>query len=491
VGVSFDHAMSPLSETMTPFVGIDIGTSGTKVLAVDQNGRVVGGGEHSHQTSHPQPGFSEQDPEQWISSARAALGQLGTVRPAGIAVTGQMHGLVLLDSHDRLLRPAILWNDGRAASQRRWIEDRVGVARLLELAANRAMPGFTASSLLWVREHEPETFRRVRRLMLPKDYVRWRLYGGDPVTDASDASGTLLFDVRRRAWSAPLVDELELDPSLLPEVVESAQRVAVTADGTPVAAGAGDQTAAALGIGLRPDGPIGVALGTSGVLTSLSTKPPSEAITGHLQELASCGDRVWQTMGVTLAAGGSVAWWQQVSGEEQLPTLLNEASAWPVGSEGVTFLPYLSGERAPHLDEELRGSFSGLSAGHDRGALTRAVIEGVACSLADVLALLNEHDGRRHDRARVTGGLARSELVSGVVASALGLVLEHTEVEHGTSYGAALLAGITAGAFATLEEAAALPRVTRVTEPAAAEAGRYEQLRQRFRSLYREPDTHS
>lgn len=470
---------------MTTFVGLDVGTSGTKVLAVDQAGRVVGGGEHAHQTSHPQPGFSEQDPEQWVSAARAALAQLGTVRPAGIAVTGQMHGLVLLDGRDRLLRPAILWNDGRAATQRRWIEDRIGVARLLALVANRAMPGFTASSLLWVREHEPDTFRRVRRIMLPKDYVRWRLYGGDPVTDVSDASGTLLFDVRQRAWSSTLVDELELDPSMLPEVVESTQCVAVTADGTPVAAGAGDQTAAALGIGVLPGGPIGVALGTSGVLTSLSTQAPSETIGGQLQELASYTDGVWQTMGVTLAAGGSVAWWQQVSGREELGTLLDEARVWPVGSEGLTFLPYLSGERAPHLDEELRGSFSGLSASHDRGALTRAVIEGVACSLADVLTLLNERDGRQPDRARVTGGLARSELVSGVVASALGLVLEHTDVEHGTSYGAALLAGVTAGVFATAEEAAGLPRVTRVTEPAAGQADRYEQLRQRFRSLYR------
>jgi xylulokinase len=474
---------------MTPFVGIDVGTSGTKVLAVDQHGRVVGAGEQAHRTTNPQPGFSEQDPDQWVSAARAALGQLHGVRPTGIAVTGQMHGLVLVDDRGRLLRPAILWNDGRAASQRRWIEERVGVARLLELSANRAMPGFTASSLLWVREHEPDTFRRVHRILLPKDYVRWRLYGGEPVTDVSDASGTLLFDVRRRAWSSTLVDELGLDPSMLPEVVESTERVAVAAGGTPVAAGAGDQTAAALGIGLLPDGPIGVALGTSGVLTSLSTRPPSDAITGHLQELASYTDGVWQTMGVTLAAGGSVSWWQQVSGKEQLDTLLDEASAWPVGSGGVTFLPYLSGERAPHLDEELRGSFSGLATGHDRGALTRAVIEGVACSLADVLTLLNARDGRQARRARVTGGLARSELVSGVVASALGLVLEHTDVEHGTAYGAALLAGMSAGIIASPEEAAALPRVTRVTEPGAEQTDCYEQLRARFRSLFRAPDS--
>ncbi len=465
---------------MPTFVGLDVGTSGTKALAVDRRGHVLACAERSHATSRPQPGFSEQDPEDWVRSATQALHDVGQTRPTGLACSGQMHGLVLLDGRGRVLRPAILWNDGRAAAERREIEELVGASRLLSLVANRPVPGFTAPSLLWVRRHEPDIWERVRMMMLPKDYVRWRMMGGAPVTDVSDASGTLLFDVRRRRWSAELLDALELDHTLLPEVIECAAGVGASSDGTSVVAGAGDQAAAALGVGLRANGPIGISVGTSGVLAELRSAPPAAETDGRLQELCAYSSEVWQTMGVTLAAGGSFAWWQGCCGQASAEVLIAEAEAWPPGCEGLTFLPYLSGERAPHHDERLRGSFAGLAAHHDRGALTRAVIEGVACSLADVLALMQSP--RRTLTARLSGGLAKSRLVREIIASVTGLTLELTSVADSAAYGAALLAGVAAHEF-DVHEAAAIPQGFEVTEPVAADQDAYVGLLDRYRRL--------
>jgi xylulokinase len=470
---------------VSSFVGIDVGTSATKALAIDREGRVTGRGERAHQTIRPRPGFSEQDPEVWVRAAESALGDLNATEVAGWALTGQMHGLVLLDARQRVLRPAMLWNDGRASLERRMIEQRIGLERLLELVANRSMPGFTASSLLWIREHEPEVWERVRMIMLPKDYVRWRLFGGDPVTDVSDASGTLLFDVRRRCWSPEMLDALEIEPGMLPDVTESTVAVGWAQNGAPVGAGAGDQAAAALGTGLKPDGQIGVALGTSGVVMRLTSAAPTADVDGRLQELCGCGEGIWQSMGVTLAAGGALAWWQRCSGGEPLTTLLAEAERWPVGCDGLTFLPYLSGERAPYLDGEIRGSFAELADHHERGAMTRAVVEGIACSLAEVLAVVSgPTDGT--GTARVSGGLARSPLVAEIVASILGRTLEHCEVDDATSFGAAVLAGVVAGGVDGLEEGAGVPRVRSVTEPNPAELEAYRRLREGFRRRHLE-----
>jgi xylulokinase len=366
------------------------------------------------------------------------------------------------------------------------IEEQLGREGLLHLVANVPMPGFTAPSLLWVRDHEPEVWKQVRRVMLPKDYVRWRAVGGESVTDVSDASGTLLFDVRQRRWSTSIIDRLGLEPSWLPEAVEAVERVGWTPGGTPVAAGAGDQAAAALGMGLQPDGAIGVSLGTSGVLAKLRSTPPTADTDGRLQELCGYSAGTWQTMGVTLSAGGSLAWWQRCCREADLQILLGEAAGWPPGCDGLTFLPYLSGERAPHLDEEIRGSFTGLAAHHDRGAMTRAVVEGVACSLSDVLALLQP--GHLEHPARLTGGLARSPLISEILSSTLGCVLEHTVVDEGAAYGAALLAGVAAGVLEDVAEVSELPRVAKRTEPDASLEDTYRQLRERFRNLYPRAD---
>lgn len=466
---------------MAAFVGLDIGTSGTKALAIGERGQVLAGAERSHPTRRPQAGFCEQDPEDWVRSASQALRELAAEPAAGLAVAGQMHGLVLLDGRGRVLRPAILWNDGRAAVQRREIEELVGVPRLLSLVANRPTPGLTAPSLLWVRKHEPELWKRVRKLMLPKDYVRWQIAGGDPVTDVSDASGTLLFDVRRRRWSVEVLAGLGLSRSSLPEVAESCERVHGAGD-PPVAAGAGDQAAAALGVGLRADGPIGISVGTSGVLAALRSTPPGARIDGRLQELCACSPHTWQTMGVTLAAGGSLAWWRSCCGGAPTDVLLAEAGQWPPGCEGLTFLPYLSGERAPHHDERIRGAFAGLAAHHDRGALTRAVIEGVACSLADVLGLIQQSHAT--GPARISGGLARSRLVREIIASVTGLTLELTSVLDSTAYGAALLAGVAAQAFVDVDEAAAIPGGGDVTEPVSAHQDAYGALLDRYRGLY-------
>jgi len=466
---------------MERFVGVDVGTSGTKAVAVDREGRALARSKAPHSSRHPRPGFSEQDPEDWVRSATAALREIAPGPWAGIAFTGQMHGLVLLDGRGRVLRPAILWNDGRSAAERRQIETTIGTARLLDLVANLPIPGFTASSLLWVREHEPEVWRKARRMMLPKDYVRWRIGGGEPVTDVSDASGTLLFDVRRRRWSEEVVAALELDRSLLPETVESAAPVNEPGERNAIAAGAGDQVAAALGVGLLAGGPIGISLGTSGVLARLGAEPPAEC-DGRLQQLCAHSPDAWQTMGVTLAAGGSLAWWQRCCGEADTDVLLAEASEWPAGCDGLTFQPYLSGERAPHNDETLRGSFTGLSVHHDRGALTRAVIEGVACSLADVLDLMGPGPGPAS--ARISGGLAESGLVREIIASVTGISLELMTVADSTAYGAALIAAVAAGAFADCAEAAALCKPVGVTEPVDPDRGAYAEVLSRYRELH-------
>jgi xylulokinase len=472
---------------MELFVGVDVGTSGTKVVAIDRSGHALARAGASHASHHPRPGFSEQDPEDWVRSATRALAEIGEEPSAGLAFTGQMHGLVLLDGRGRVLRPAILWNDGRSAAERKQIETSIGAARLLDLVANLPIPGFTASSLLWVRNHESEIWSRVRRLMLPKDYVRWRIAGGDSITDVSDASGTLLFDVRRRRWSEEVLDLLDLTPSWLPEAAESAARVTGKGDRTAVAVGAGDQVAAALGVGLRADGPIGISLGTSGVLARLRAAPPSTDSKGTLQELCAYSPDTWQTMGVTLAAGGSLAWWQRCCGGVDTEVLLAEASGWPAGCEGLTFQPYLSGERAPHNDERLRGSFTGLAAHHDRGALTRAVIEGIACSLADVLDLIRPTPGP--GLARISGGLARSRLVREIVASATGMSLELMTVADSAAYGAALMAGVAAGAFADCDEAAAVCAPIAATDPIAADLDAYGEVLDRYRGLHRRLST--
>ena len=437
--------------------------------------------EHGYPLSTPRPGWAEQDPTDWWVAAEQALEELGTLNVLGIGLSGQMHGLVVLDENREVLRPAILWNDQRTKAECREIEDRIGLERLIGLTGNRALTGFTAPKLLWLRAHEPDVYGRVAHLLLPKDYVRLRLTG-EHATDVADASGTLLFDVAARAWSREVVDALELPREWLPPALESPDVSGRTARGVPVAAGAGDQAAAALGVGVDRPGPVSVVLGTSGVVFAALA---GYAADRHARVHAFCHavPGTWEAMGVMLSAAGSLQWVADVLGAEPA-VLAGEAASWQPGAEGLLFAPYLVGERTPHADPNARGAFVGLSLRHDRGALARAVLEGVAYGLRDSLELLREL-GVEPAVARASGGGARSELWLEIVASVLGLPIERTEVEEGSAFGAALLGGVAAGIFpSTTAAVETAVRIRHTVEPNPAWLAAYEEGYARYRALY-------
>ncbi len=455
-------------------VGLDVGTTGVKAIAIDEVGEVVARAEESYPLSTPQPGWAEQDPDDWVRASEAALAGLG-VEVGAVGLSGQMHGLVSLGADDVLLRPAILWNDQRTAVECAEIERRIGLDRLIALTGNRALTGFTAPKLLWLRTHEPDVFARIHSILLPKDYVRLKLFGPRAI-DVADASGTLLFDVAQRRWSDEVIDALELPGEWLPPAYESPD--------VPGAPGAGDQAAAALGVGVTAPGLLSVVLGTSGVV--FATLPHFAADReARVHAFCHAVPGTWHAMGVMLSAAGSLQWLQDaVAPEIPFDVLLAEAEGWAPGCEGLLFAPYLAGERTPHADPNVRGAFVGLSLRHDRGALVRAVLEGVAYGLRDSLELLREL-GVEPDAGRVSGGGARSPLWRQIVASVLGLPLETTAAEEGSAYGAALLAGCASGAFADPHDA--VERCVRVhgrTNPDPAWVDAYESGYARFRELY-------
>ena len=395
---------------MTSLVGLDIGTTGVKALALSPDGAVTGRAEEKYPLSMPRPGWAEQDPDDWVRAAEAALGRLGGDRSLGLS--GQMHGLVVLDSEQRVLRPAILWNDQRTAAECAEIEERIGLGRLIELTGNRALPGFTAPKLLWLRRHEPEVYARIEHVLLPKDYVRLRLTG-ERATDAADASGTLLFDVSRRRWSEEVLEALELPDAWLPLAYESPD--------VPAAPGAGDQAAAALGVGVDGPGPLSVVLGTSGVVFAAL---PGFAADPQARVHAFCHavPGGWHAMGVMLSAAGSLRWLRDAVGGTY-GELIAEAERWPPGVE------------------------------------------------ADV--------------GRASGGGARSDLWLRIAATVLDLPLERPVVEEGSAYGAALLAGVAAGSFADVHEAVeACVRTTGRIEPEPLWRDAHEAGYARFRALY-------
>jgi xylulokinase len=448
-------------------IGLDVGTSSVKAIAISPDGELLASAAESYPLSIPQPGWAEQDPEDWWRAAQACLARL----PDGeVGFSGQMHGLVVLGGDGRVLRPAILWNDQRTEAQCAEIERRIGLERLIALTGNRALTGFTAPKLVWLREHEPAIYGQIRKVLLPKDYVRYRLTGEFAI-DAADASGTLLFDVGERRWSHEVCDALEIPLEWLPEAFEST-----------VIAGAGDQAAAALGVGIIAPGLVSVVLGTSGVVFAvLPGYTRDEQARVHVFCHAVPG--TWHAMGVMLSAAGSLAWLRDVLGAEH-EQLDIEAAGWEPGVEGLQFAPYLAGERTPYADPNARGAFTGLSLRHDRGALARATLEGVAYGLRDSLELLSEL-GVNAQAGRISGGGSRSALWSRIVASVLGIPLERTESEEGSAFGAALLAGVRSGTFTDLEEAVArCVRVTERIEPDAGWAASYEDGYARFRSLY-------
>ena len=468
---------------MTDLVGLDVGTTGVKALRISPDGEIVARAEEGYRLSTPQPGWAEQDPEDWWRAAEAALATVGSDGVAGIGLSGQMHGLVALDNADRVLRPAILWNDQRTGAECAEIEARFGLRELVQLTGNRALPGFTAPKLLWLRRHEPDVYARIARVLLPKDYVRLRLVG-EHATDVADASGTLLFDVRQRRWSGEVLEGLEIPMDWVPDALESTGLSGRTADGLPVAAGAGDQAAGALGVGVDRPGPLSVVLGTSGVvfaaLPAFAADPD-----GRVHSFCHAVPDGWHAMGVMLSAAGSLGWLREVVAPGEPPDeVVAEAEPWPPGVEGLTFLPYLAGERTPHVDPAARAAFAGLSLRHDRGALVRAVLEGVAFGLRDSLELLRAI-GVEPGSARVSGGGARSELWLRIVASVLELPLERTAAEEGAAFGAALLGGVAAGVFTDVQEAvAATVRLRDTIEPEPEWIEPYAHAYRRFRSLY-------
>jgi xylulokinase len=467
---------------VTQLVGLDVGTTGVKALALSPGGDVLARAEETYELSRPRPGWAEQDPEDWWRAAERALARLGG-RPTAIGLSGQMHGLVVLDDLDRVLRPAILWNDQRTGAECAEIEERVGLARLIQLTGNRALTGFTAPKLLWLRRHEPTTYARIAHVLLPKDYVRLRLTGEHAI-DVADASGTLLFDVAGRRWSGEMLEALELDPAWLPRTLESPEISGATAGAVPVAAGAGDQAAAALGVGVDRPGPVSVVLGTSGVVFAAL---PAFAADQQARVHAFCHavPGGWHAMGVMLSAAGSLRWLRDTVGSGRgYEELIAAAEEWPPGTEGLTFLPYLTGERTPHADPQARAAFAGLTVRHDLGALVRAVLEGVAYGLRDSLELLREL-GVDPQAGHISGGGARSEHWLRILASVLGLPIRRTATDEGSAYGAALLGGVAAGVFRDVHEAVdSCVRLIDAAEPDPRWSTAYERGYRRFELLY-------
>jgi xylulokinase len=472
-------------QAMTALVGLDVGTTAAKGLAIDPDGAILARSQVEYPLSTPRTGWAEQDPADWWRASKQVLGELRDAagRFDGIGLSGQMHGLVALDGDDRVLRPAILWNDQRTGAECEEIERTIGRQRLLSLTGNRALPGFTAPKLLWLRRHEPEVYERISRISLPKDYVRLQLCG-EHATDVADASGTLLLDVAGRRWSDEVVTALGLDAQWLPAVLESPEVSGFTPDGVPVAAGAGDQAAGALGVGVDRPGPLSVALGTSGVVfAALDAFAADDA--GRVHAFCHAVPGAWHAMGVMLSAAGSLRWLRDATASGvSFDSLTEEAEDWPAGTDGLTFLPYLAGERTPHADPDARGAFTGLTVRHDRGALVRGVLEGVAYGLRDSLDLIVELGGEPA-LGRVSGGGARSDLWLAIVASVLELPLERVAVDEGAAFGAAILGGVAAGVWADVHEGvAATVAASGRVEPVPEWVEVYRKGRERFRALY-------
>jgi xylulokinase len=481
---------------MTLLVGLDVGTTGARAVAVDLSGDVIAQAASDYPLVTPRPGWTEQDPEAWWQASREVLARVAAEaggRVAGLGVTGQMHGAVFLDAAGVVVRPALLWNDQRTERQCREITERVGAERLLELAGNPALTGFQAPKILWLREEEPSAYGRVARVLLPKDYIRLRLTG-EYATDASDASGTLLLDLARRNWSDEILARLEIERAWMPTVLESPEpsgqiRSAAADDtglrpGLPVAAGAGDNAAAAVGTGLMHEGLASSSIGTSGVLFSPTDGLRRDPV-GRVHAFCHAVPNGYHLMGVTLSAGGSLRWWHDVLGRrhdyEELTALAAQA---PPGSEGLLFLPYLTGERTPHLDPSARGAFVGLSGRHTVAHLTRAIMEGVAFSLRDCAEAIAAA-GAAPRQIRATGGGARSAVWRQIQADVYGLPVHRTHWDEGPAYGAALLGGVAAGVFGNVEESARLVRLrTDVTEPNPADAGLYDDCYRSYSALY-------
>ena len=463
------------------FLGLDIGTGGSRAVIIGSDGEVSSSSVVEHMAfASPHIGWAEQSPEDWwrasCEAIRGAL-KISGVDPfeiGAVSFSGQMHGSVLLDEKDQVLRPALLWCDQRTADEVAEITETIGATRLIELVSNPAVTGFTLPKLLWVRTHEPQTWERVRSVLLPKDYIRLRLTG-DKASDVADSSGTLLFDVRARKWSTEMLERFEIDESFRPSVYESTDVTGVISkagaeatglkEGTPVIAGAGDNAAGAIGAGIVKPGSVGVTIGTSGVVFIVTDQPKLD-LKGRVHSLCHAVPGRWHMTGVTLAAGQSLKWFREMLGQgATYDELTKQAESVPSGSDGAVWLPYLMGERTPHLDPNARAAFVGLTASHTRGHLTRAIMEGVAFSLREAIDIFREL-GAPINEIRLGGGGARSQLWRKIQADVYGQTVSTITADEGAAFGAAILAGVGVGAWKTVDEAcAATIKIDKQIEP--------------------------
>jgi xylulokinase len=472
------------------FLGIDVGTGGTRALIIDELGRVIASATEEHKAfASPQIGWAEQDPDDWWRACGVAVrevlakGYLRGNQISCVGLSGQMHGAVLLDDQGRVVRRALIWCDVRTEEQTQQLTAQIGIDRLIQLTCNPALPNFTLTKCLWVRENEPENWSRVRSVMLPKDYVRFRLTG-ERATDVSDASGTLLLDVAHRRWSKEILELVEMDDSLLPNLYESpeisgkisAEGAAATGlqAGTPVVAGAGDQAAGAIGMGVVSSGTVSATIGTSGVVLAATSSPALDP-RGRLHTFCHAVPERWMVMGVTQAAGFSLRWFRDQFGagtnghgnshgdsrSDSYDALTADAANAPAGCDGLLWAPYLMGERTPYLDPAARGILVGLTASHTRAHVIRAILEGVAFSLRDTFTIFEEIKVPV-ETVRLGGGGARSPLWRQIQADVYGRGVEMVEAEEGAAYGAAILAGVGAKAWPTVDDACnAVVRVAR------------------------------
>lgn len=489
-------------------LGIDVGTGGSKALLIDEQGIVAANVTTEYSLSTPKALWCEQNPQDWydatITSITKALEQssVDPAKVAAIGLTGQMHGLVLLDAVGEVLRPAILWNDQRTAAQCDEIHDRIGADNVLRITGKPALTGFTAPKILWVKQHEPDLYERITKILLPKDYIRFRLTG-EFLSDVADASGTSLFDVALRQWSDELIDALEVPRHWLADVTESpvvsaklsgeAAKVTGLLQDTPVIAGAGDQAAEAIGCGIVDDGAVSVTIGTSGV-TFAATAECEFDRNGKLHAYCHAVPGMWHVMGVMLSGGGSLRWFRDRLGGEEImeaavreidpyEVLIEGASEVPPGCEGLFFLPYLTGERTPHADPNARGAFIGLTLRHHKWHMTRAVMEGVTFGLMDSIQLVRDM-GFDVSKVRVSGGGARSELWRQMMADVFNAEVATVNITQGAAYGAALLAGVGVRVFANVQQAAkSIVRETDSLGP-GADAAVYSRYYERYRALY-------
>ena len=480
-------------------LGIDVGTGGTRAVLIDGAGQIVASETIEHVPfASPQTGWAEQDPDDWWRAAVAAIRAVlshDNITPdsiSAVGLSGQMHGAVLLDADDKLLRPSIIWCDQRSEAQCQQLTEQIGASRLIELTCNPALTGFTLPKILWVKDHEPEHWRRLRSLLLPKDYVRLRLTG-DKAIDVADASGTLLLDVSARQWSREMLDAAGINDNVLPRLFESPEITGSVSQsaaeltglrvGTPVVAGAGDQAAGAVGMGIVKPGSVSATIGTSGVVFAATNNPALDP-KGRVHTFCHAIPNRWHVMGVTQGAGLSLRWFRDQFGGDSYEELTADAAKVPAGANNLLWAPYLMGERTPHLDPNARAALVGLTASHTRAHVVRAILEGVAFSLRDSLEIFRDMNVPV-ESIRLGGGGARSKLWRQIQADVYAHAVDIVQAEEGAAYGAALLAGVGGGLWKSVDHACAdVVRVVDRIEPDATAVKVLEPLYRSYRELY-------